>query len=141
MTLAGSITNSGETLYCYKLSNASGGVQTVTVTTGSSSAPVANSISFTGVTTVGTPTTSTQSTTAYSQSATCTTGQMIVQSFADVGSPQITSTSGGTRQFLGNFEAIANDGALTISTATASTTFTATRSGAGRGESMYLVLS
>jgi hypothetical protein len=118
--------NNGNIEYLYSLASAPGGAQTVTVTGSSSSAYLAgNSVSYTGVGSVGTPQTVSVTSGSLTQSVTCTTGQMIVQGFMDW-QTNITSASGGTNRSLVNWLGTSGAGVLTISDATASTTFTAT---------------
>jgi hypothetical protein len=123
----------GAYLLVYGLAGVAGGAQTITESV--AGLFVGNSISFTGVTSAGTPQTyQSTSTTAYSQSVTCTTGQVIVQSFEDTSGQFITSSTGGTSRY---FDGIS----FTIRTATANTTFTATLSTADGGAGIAVVLS
>jgi hypothetical protein len=131
MTVLGSIANNNNSTqgitYLYHLAAVTGGAQTVTV---SNSHPMTgNSVSYTGVTSVGTPQTVFGSTSPFTQSVTCSTGQIILQSFGQtgyaLGNSDITAYSGGTGRY--RFPGTgASQPSLTISDATASTTFTAT---------------
>lgn len=119
MTSAGSvfednISGDGQ-LSVWKLTNVTGGAQTVAVTLGTAAHVVGNSLSATGVTTVGSPSTNFGTSTP-SQSVTWAAAQLIVQAFgadASMGSP-----TGGTNRYNSSGAA-----SLTISTATANTTF------------------
>jgi hypothetical protein len=141
MTQAATVTDAQSDIFCvFKLSGAPGGAQTVTVTAsgGGGYVTAGNSISATGVTTVGTPATSSGSS---SQSVSWTSGQLIVQSFEQVYVASVTGTgisaySGGTGRYKDS------SGGLSISTATASTTFTETDQGSGAdGAAIAVVLS
>jgi hypothetical protein len=116
----------GGEFFVYGLANVAGGAQTVTVTTGSSALFVANSISFTGVTSVGTPATVNST----SQSVSLGSGKLIVQAFEDVVNDGLSSPTGGTLRSTvktGSFVG------LYISTATATTTFTVSDGGSNPG--------
>jgi hypothetical protein len=122
-------------VYLFGLAGVPGGPQTVAAV-GSSSPGGGNSLSYTHVSSVGTPQNyQSPSTTTFSQSVTCAANQIIVQSFEDYNDGLITSSSGGTFRY--------DDGptGFTIREATANTTFTATLSGAGKGAGIAVVLS
>jgi hypothetical protein len=131
MTLLGSSNDSSSQtyLYLYSLTGAPTGAKTVQVTPPSTIYFGANSISFTGVNSVSAlqPTNDGGTTTsALTQSVSCTAGQMILQCFGEWSNDTIVSYSGGTPRWIGNYQGTAGQGAITISTATATTTFTAT---------------
>lgn len=115
------------------LAGVAGGAQTVTITS-ALTADAANSISLKNVTSVGTPASQVYNGSPFSQAVTCTSGQVIVQSFEAVRNADITSAaSGGTSRYY--------DGSgFTMNTATATTTFTATSSGQ-TGAGMAVVFS
>lgn len=115
------------------LAGVAGGAQTVTITS-ALTADAANSISLKNVTSVGTPASQVYNGSPFSQAVTCTSGQVIVQSFEAVRNADITSAaSGGTSRYF--------DGSgFTMNTATATTTFTATSSGQ-TGAGMAVVFS
>ena len=123
MSLLGNHTDpEGIGFYFYGLSGVAAGSQTITYTT--QTACAGNSISLTGVASVGSPTFQDQSSTeSGSQTVDCSTGQIIVQSFEDGDFQAITSYSGGTGQYLGNRNNNPGQGNLTISTALVNTTF------------------
>jgi hypothetical protein len=120
MTSLGSITDAGATTYMYGLSNVAGGAQTVAVTISAAGQLIGNSLSYTGVTTVGTPVTVIGSSASASQAMTCTTNQILVHAFG--GQFLFTSPSGGTTRYNGG---TAGWEALLIQDATANATFAA----------------
>jgi hypothetical protein len=135
MTLLGTAPDlNGASGYLFGLAGVPGGAKTVSC---SGSEITGNSISYTGISSVGTPQTyQSASVTTLSQSVTCTAGQFIVQSFEAIASTHpITSSTGGISRW--------NDGiiGLTIRDATANTTFTATMTGADHGAGIAVVLS
>jgi PE-PPE domain len=132
--------SNGNIEYLYGLASAPGGAQTVTVTPAASGIFCSgNSVSYTGVASVGTPQTVTGASGSETQSVTCTTGQMIVQGFQSAGA-NITTTSGGTNRSLvveqGRSGPVGNN--LSISDATASTTFTTNGTGSFNGIAVVL---
>jgi hypothetical protein len=140
MTLLGQMNYEGSafagTLSLFGLSDAPGGTQTVDVTFNAAAAAAFGTVSYTGVSSVGTPSTTSGAGTSPSQSLTCAAGQMISQAF---GSQAVfTASSGGTRRFLGDNGSA--DG-LVIQDSTASTTFTATSAASDPFAGIGVVLS
>jgi hypothetical protein len=135
MTLLGSKTDGhGSTLYYYVLSGAPGGAQTVSVNGGSG--VFGNSISYKNVTSAALQTVNNSTAgTALSQAVSCTSSQVIVQSFMDNYSLSIGSYSGGTSRY------ISFSNGFTLSTATATTTFTATDSASTYWAGVAAILS
>jgi hypothetical protein len=134
---------SGYTTYFYKLSGAPGGTQTVTVTPSAAADVAGNTISATSVTSVGTPAAASGAAASASQAVTCTSSQLIIQSFAELGSgggvgTTISATGGGTRRSL---LALFGANCFSISTATATTTFTATFSATASWVGLAVILS
>jgi hypothetical protein len=115
---------SGNASYArYGLANVTGGTQSVAITVSASTYINSCSLTYKNVHSVGAAQTLNTGTagTALSQSVTCTSVQVIVQSFGESHNYAITGTSGGTNRYnqLGF-------SALCMSDATASTTFTGT---------------
>jgi hypothetical protein len=140
MTLLGQVNYEGSsfagTLSLFGLSDAPGGTQTVDVAFNAAAAAAFGTVSYTGVGSVGTPSTTSGAGTSPSQSLTCAEGQMISQAF---GSQAVfTASSGGTRRFLGDNGSA--DG-LVIQDSTASTTFTATSAASDPFAGIGVVLS
>jgi hypothetical protein len=136
MTLLGSKpdTQSAGTLYYYRLSGAPGGAQTVSVNSGSG--VFGNSISYKNVTSAALQTVNNSTAgTALSQAVSCTSSQIIVQSFMDNYTQSIASYSGGTSRY------IAPAPIFTLSTAAATTTFTATDSNSTYWAGVAAILS
>jgi len=128
MTLVDSSANVQANDYIYRLAGVPGGAQTVTATLTSAKLCNGNSISVTGVTSVGT---AQKTSGAYisagstaSQSVSCAAKQLILQSFAETrfSADLPYAVTGGTSDYA--FGAGNNDPALSISHATATTTFT-----------------
>jgi hypothetical protein len=143
LTPSSAADGSGYTTYFYKLSGAPGGTQTVTVTPSAAADVVGNTISVTGVTSVGAPAAAANTTASASQAVTCTSSQLIIQSFAELGSDSaagtsISATGGGTRRSL---LALFGANCFSISTATATTTFTATFSGTASWVGLAVIFS
>jgi len=126
MTLVGTVTlgggNSGDGFISrYKITGASAAAHTISVTTSAAAWMAYGSASFTGVGSEGTVQSVTGTGTSASQSATCSTGQMILQAFVG-----ITGSSLGTLSPTGGtalFQASNNYVGLSISDASVSTTF------------------
>ena len=132
MSLIGT-TGSGA-LSRYGLAQVPGGAQTVTVSfSGGSFIGQATSISYLNVGAVGTSAAAT-GTTSMSQSATCATGQFIVQSLGIPALNATTVVSGGTDRYAASSGA----GSLEITDSTASTTFTGS---AGGGNTWYSLVN
>lgn len=111
--------------YLYGLSGVSTGSKSLVATFSGSVYGVLQSVAFTGATSAGTAQTGFGSGTSLSQSATCTSGQALVQAFGNRYGG-FTSPSGGTNRFNGvSAQAY---GSMSLSTATASVGFTATAS-------------
>lgn len=122
--------------YMYGLASVASGAQTVTVTLAAAEWAVANSVSYTNVTSVGTPSTIFGTTSSMSQALTCSSGQMLVHAFGFA--ETVSSPSGGTTRYnagTGGFEA------LLIQDATASATFAGTQSSATAWSGIGAVLS
>lgn len=141
MTLLGSqFTNNSSANGClalYGLAGVAGGAQTVTVTLSSAVNASADSVSYTGVSSAGSPTYNFGSGSPLSQSATCTPGQMIVQAFGQNGTTAFSSPTGGTNRVLIQ-QASAR---LSISDSTSSTTFGVTGGGTANGAGVAIILS
>jgi hypothetical protein len=126
-------------MYFYSLSGAPGGAQTITAN--GLSFLFGNSVSYKNVSSAVTQGVNDGGTTstALSQSVTCSSSQAIVQSFADANFQGIGSYSGGTAQWQSN---PGTGGAMILNTATATTTFTATLTGgADNWQGLAAVLS
>jgi hypothetical protein len=143
MTELGSVTDpSGLPFYVYGLANVAAGAKTVAVTGSSSSGQLAgNSVSYTNVSSVGTPASTTGSGTSLSQSVTCSANQVIVQSFEAFFDDTVSSYSGGNGRSLMLYGGAAGQGSLTISDATSSTTFTASQVDPDPWAALSVVLS
>lgn len=116
-------------LAVYGLENAPGGEQTITVTTNAAAYFSFGSISFNNVSCAGLVTNAGGSGTALSQTVDCGTNQLVVQAFANQGYGQLGSFTGGTKRFYGylpngQYYSVG----VSLSYATAPTTFTATAS-------------
>jgi hypothetical protein len=149
MTFLGSIglnNNSGSPLAVYGLSNAPAGVQTVTVnfnkSAGTAAGPLATfcTVSYTGISSVGTPSTTSGSGSSLSQSLTSSSGQIIAQAFGAF--QGVSAVSGGTQRFIGD---VTVDGSpfagLGVQDSASSADFTATLSGSLGGAGIGVVLS
>lgn len=118
MTLVTSFTDgSGATHGLWKITSVPGGPQTVAAST-TGSVILGNTVSVTGVNTIGTPATTSGTGGTASQTITCAANQLILQSSMDAVNALASATSGGTSQWVdpNNNES--------INTATVSTTFT-----------------
>lgn len=127
MTVLTSVADTqGDIQALWKIVGVPGGPQTVSVGTSAGHNFLGNTVSVTGVNTVGTPATLETGPTAgpASQSVSCSTNQLILQGFQDSISGGL-SASGGTLQWTDPAASVQS-----ISTATISTTFTATLGGA-----------
>lgn len=142
-TLLGSIYDDNDiangTLYMYGLAGVPGGTETVAVTTTGSHFTSCCSVSYTNVSSVGTPATvyGISGSPSPSQSVTCSAGQMISQAFGAT-TTYIDSPSGGTNRY--DNEALESYTGLHINDATASTTFSATVAGGGPWAGIAAVL-
>jgi hypothetical protein len=105
----------------YRLTNVTGGPQTIIVNTSGACNIIANCTSVKGVTSMG----AFQTGTTGSKNVTCTAGQLILHSFYVILGNLGASPAGGTVHYVGNLPA----GGMSIHTATATTTFTASHSG------------
>lgn len=148
MTQLGSIsdTTAGVNGYLFGYANAPGGPQTLTATPSASAFVGGQSVSYTGVTTVGTPATALfdgggSGVTTASMSPTCTAGQIIVASFQDFTGVSMTGVTGGNVRSLILNGGTAGHGELSINDAAVSTTFTATFSSADFASGINVVLS
>lgn len=134
MTQLGTITYGSIVSFAvYGLASVAGGAKTVTSTYAASHPQVCNSVSYTNVSTAGTPTTATGDSNSFTQSVTDSTGQMIVQAFLQQGGSAISSPSGGTLRSALN----SGNDAIAIQDSKTSTTFTG--SYATVGTSVYYV--
>jgi hypothetical protein len=125
MTLVGSVpldnVAADGTLALFELASAPGATTSIVVTLSASSTVSGCSISYSGVSSIGTPTTAFGDPGAagtLSQALTCSSGQIILQAFGSLGLATTTTTGGGTAR--------AKLSRLVIQDSTASTTFTAT---------------
>jgi hypothetical protein len=128
------VNNAGPaTLHFFQLSSAPSGSQTVSVTlTGSTSASF-GTVSYTGVTSVGTPSTTFGSSASPSQALTCSANQLILEC---IGTTQtISSDSGGTSRF----KSTTTQG-VAIQDSTTSTTFGATLAASAAWAAIGVVL-
>jgi len=134
MTLVGTVTltggNSGDGFISrYKITGASAVAHTISVTPSADAWMAYGSTSFTGVGSEGAAQTVTGTGTSASQSATCSTGQMILQAFIGIGSSGSLgklSSTGGTALFNANN----SYAGLSIGDASASTAFSCSMPGA-----------
>jgi hypothetical protein len=135
----------GNVVALYRLIGAPGGAQTVTVTCPAFMVGAGNTVSVTSVTSLGTPTNVNDGgtpTTSLSQPVTCAANQLIIQAFEDLAAAGadagITVTGGGTRRSLVSYSTTA---ILSVSTAIATTTFTATLAAPQSWAGIAVVLS
>lgn len=136
MTLLGGDTLSSTSMNFYGIVDSTGGTKSVDIPSSSSMRYAAvNSISYTGVTSVGSVVSQT-STSPVSQSVSCSTGNMIVQAFGIYGSTH--SPSGGTNRYYHDIRSGAR-GSMSISDSSTTETFDAT--GSGSFVSLAVVLS
>ena len=145
MTLLGAVDSGGDTvrpLYLYGRANVAGGAKTVAVTmAGTQDSVSCQSVSYTGVNSVSAATTTSGTGTSQSQAVTVGAGQRAVQVFGFVNSTTGTGTvspSGGTNRYAGS---AVNTTKLSISDATASTTFTATSNNTTDWGGIYITLT
>jgi hypothetical protein len=126
-------------LSVFKIPDIPGGEQPVTVTFDeeAETGGTFETVSYTGVNSVGTPFTADGLGTALSQAVSCASGQMISQAFGAEGGT-LTDISGGTQRFLGSFD---NDAVLLVQDSTSSTTFAATSSESNPWSGIGVVLS
>jgi hypothetical protein len=122
-------------LYMYGLASVASGAKTVSVTIATASLAVANSVSYTNVTSVGTPATIFGSSASPSQALTCTSGQMLVHAF---GAEETATASGGTTRYNVGTAFVSE---LLIQDSTASATFAATLSSSSVWAGIGAVLS
>lgn len=115
-------------VFAYGLANVPGGAKTVTVTTPSSANITANSVSYTGVSSAAQTTSAYGFGTTMTQATTVQANQMVAQAFGTWNSPLSTFSGGSQRTYRVNSS---NGFALSISDASANTTFTAGVSGGG----------
>jgi hypothetical protein len=106
----------------FKWVSTSAGSFTITLAGSVNSWAVANSVSYTGVTSIGTAQTTTGTGTSVSASATCSPGQLLLQSFIGESNSSMSAmtVSGGTNRYNVN----QGNTLLAINDATTSTTFT-----------------
>jgi hypothetical protein len=126
-TLLGSIPNdnvASAILSVFKVPDIPGGEQTVTINAGADTIGMFESVSYTGVNSIGTPFTAFGSGTALSQAIACASGQMISQAFGTT-EGSLSDISGGTERFS---ESLDGSGVLLVQDSTASGTFSATSS-------------
>jgi hypothetical protein len=134
--LTTTVTDGGGYSYdCFGLSGVTAGTQTVTVTA-TGAFPSGNSISFTGVTSVGTPATQTYTGSSGSQAVTLGSGKLIVQSFLDY-TVHLSGVTGGTVRW----SAASGGNLMALNTATATTTFNATISASDSFVGIAVILS
>lgn len=105
------------TLYLWRLNSVSGGAQTVTATLSGFENARGNSVSYTGVTTIGTIQVASGQGTSWSQ--TTTDAGRVVQAFGAGGGPTLSSPTGGTNRYLVS----STGGSMSISDAAAPTSF------------------
>jgi hypothetical protein len=125
-------------LLLFEVPDIPGGEQTVDIAF--SEAGTFESISYTGVNSVGAPFTAFGSGTALSQAISCASGQMISHAFGGSGGlgGSVSVISGGTTRFQGSFS---NDEVLLVQDSTASATFAATGSAPTIWSGIGVVLS
>lgn len=141
MTLLGSValnnitTASGGRLYGYHLASAASGSKSVVATMSAAAFFTFNTVSYTNVTTVGTPATVFGQSTSPSQAATLGGAGLLLQAFG--ASSGFTSSSGGTSRYLytGGFEG------LSIQDSASSTTFGVAQSASRVWAGMNIALS
>jgi len=129
-------------LAVYGMEDAPAGTGTITVTTDKAAYFTGESISFTNVSCAGLVTEAYGKGTALSQTVDCGANQLVVQAFANQGYGQLGSFTGGTRRFYGyvpngNYYSVG----LSLSYATAPTTFTATSTVADSWGALSIVLN
>ena len=136
----GTLNNNGQ-VALYRATGIAAAAQTITVTNATANYQAAASVSYTGITSVGTPAgvSWTTSRPTFTQSVSCGANQIIVQSFQGTSYGYMTACAGGTSR------ALATDGAghnmLTINDATVTTTFTETLTTNDIGSGIAVVLS
>ena len=150
MTLLGSVYHGNNStygvLYRYGIASVPGGAQTVAITQNTGAWCEANSVSYKNVGTVGTTQSVYGTGTSVSQSATCNTGERIVQSFAyGLGggtaiSNALSGLTGGTLRF-NQVSVQYNTGALALQDSGSSATFTGTLSTSRNWSGLVTVLS
>lgn len=150
MTLLGSATRGTSTdqvtTSFYGLANVTAGSKTISVTTASAGYMSGNSVSLTGVSSVGSVQTTNGNSAAPSHSLTCPANSLLVQSFGARGDSfgaSIGSFSGGTYRWDGwSVPALGQRAAASsLSTATADATFAATSLNAQSWVSLGVVFS
>jgi hypothetical protein len=112
-------------LSLFKIPDIPGGEQTVEVTFSSETSATFETVSYTGVNSIGTPFTAFGAGAALSQAISCASGQMISHAFG-AGNATLSDISGGTERFQGPSGGVAG---LLVQDSTASTTFDATITG------------
>jgi hypothetical protein len=134
-TASGTLNSTGQ-VSIYRTTGIGAATKTMTVTATNQSSWAATSISYSGVTSVATPTKVlfTTAPASYSQATTCAANQIVLQAFQNSSDAFFTAYSGGTSRAM-----IAN--MLTVSDATANTTFTATLTTGDYGSGIAVVLS
>jgi hypothetical protein len=145
MTSAGPAENLDNTsgdglLQFFTLADVPSGSQTVTVTISATDEIIGQSVAYTGVASVSATQNADGDGTSLSQTVDCTSGQMIVQAFAGNHIDAFTSVSGGTNRSNKSINALGEGIQLSVSDATASTTFTAS-SGSADWAGVAVVLS
>jgi hypothetical protein len=154
MTLVGSYdhnnstaSSAGQTFLYRRSGGGTGSSANVSFTCAQAQWAVANSISYTGVGSVGTPAYASGSGTAISTgSVSCTTGQFIlavlgVGSISNIVNPTINSPSGGNARYNSGTGAGNYDAVLCIRDATATATFAGTGSSSFLWSTVSVVLS
>lgn len=125
------------TLYLFGIAAAPGGPQNVNVNMALGGYTVCESISYSGISSVSTPTTKFGVSQVATQSDTCAGDQIIVLGLASNGY-SFTGSSGGTSRYIGD------DGTsqgLVIQDSPSSATFTATQAGASSGYDQWAGIS
>ncbi len=124
MTLQGSVRFTGyggnAGIWRYTLPNVPGGLSTVSATLSANAYFSAQTISYTGVSSIAAPTTTSGTSSAPSQAVTCTAGKVIVESIGVYAHVLTSPLAGGTNLFAFSNSSISLD----INQATASSTFT-----------------
>jgi hypothetical protein len=139
-TFLGSIPNDNGgagLLSLFEIPDIPGGEQTVTVTFSSDTVATFETVSYTGVNSIGTPFTAFGASTALSQSISCASGQMISHAFG-VQAGTISDILGGTPRFLGSAD---NEAVLLVQDFRESVTNAATNSTGSPWSGIGVVLS
>lgn len=130
-------------LQLFRLDNAPAGPKTISVVRTNTSGATGNTIGYSGVNSVGTLQTVFNTGTAWSQTVTTSAGQVALQMFGgnNVGT-SLSNPTGGTNRYLNSgIDAFGRVGALSISEANATTTFTATAQASTQWGGAAVVLS